>query len=290
MAGFLKNILWATDFSEEAGEALAYTRLFARTFSSKVTAVHAVPDFSPALYATSQVIKDELARKINRMKKDARQKIEAIGKAKKIPFKKIIVVDGDASKKIVEAAEKEKSDMIIIGRRGLSALEKIFIGSVANRVLRNSHVPVLVTKKKEGRPRVKKILVPTDFSRQEEVERNFAWKLAKKFDASLTLLHVLELHDALSPKELDELFDSVLSRLKQRKKREKEDIKVTEEVHRAINASIGIVEFAESRRADLIIISTCASRLERFFLGSTTEKVISHTGIPVFAIPPGQCE
>jgi len=182
-------------------------------------------------------------------------------------------------------------DLIVIGRRGMSAIEKLFIGSVANQVLRTSSVPILMTKKKTGKPRFKKILVPTDFEEQEEVERDFAWKLAKGLDSALTLLHVLELHDyEFSPRVLDEMFKSVLKRLKQRKKREKEDIKVKEEVYRAINASIGIVDYAETHKFDLIVISTCVqSKLERFFLGSTTEKVISYSHVPIFAIPPSWC-
>jgi nucleotide-binding universal stress UspA family protein len=148
-----------------------------------------------------------------------------------------------------------------------------------------------VTKKKTGKPQFKKILVPTDFSEQEEVERDFAWKLAKGFGSDLTLLHILELHDfEFSPQVLDELFTSLLKRLKKRKTREKAEIKVEEEVYRAINSSIGIVDYAETHKFDLIVISTCVhSKIERFFLGSTTEKVISYTHVPIFAIPPAQC-
>jgi len=162
---------------------------------------------------------------------------------------------------------------------------------VANQVLRSSPVPVLLTKKKTGKPRFKKILVPTDFSEQEEVERDFAWKLAKGFDSALTLLHVLELHDyEFTPRTLDEMFDVVKKRLKQREKREKEDIKISEDVSRAINAAVGIVDYADTHKFDMVVISTCVhSKIERFFLGSTTEKVISYTHIPVFAIPPSSC-
>jgi len=123
------------------------------------------------------------------------------------------------------------------------------------------------------------------------VERDFAWEVAKGFGAELTLLHVLELHDyEFSPRVLDDMMDSLLKRLKQRKKREKTEIKIREEVYRAINAAIGIVDYAETHNYDLIVISTCVqSKLERFFLGSTTEKVISYTHIPIFAIPPTYC-
>ena len=290
MAVFLKKILWVTDFSDEAQEAFIYAKAFADTFKAKLLALHVVPDFSPSLYSTTAVIKEELVKRVGMMKKEAEKRLNALQKTSKVELTTFIT-EGNASKKIIETAEKQKADMIVMGRRGASAIEKLFIGSVANQVLRNSSVPILLTKKKRGKPTFKRILVPTDFSQQEELERDYAWKLAKGFDSDLTLLHILELHDyEFSPRVLDGMFDSVLKRLKTRKKREKEDIRVTEDVYRAINASIGIVDYAETHKFDMIVISTCVhSKLERFFLGSTTEKVISYTSIPIFAIPPAFC-
>ena len=290
MSDFLKKILWTTDFSDEGQEALLYADAFRKAFKARLIALHVVPDFSRALYNTTYVIKGELAKRVASLKREAQARLETQKKAKKIPFK-IIVKEGTASKRIIETAEEEKVDMIVMGRRGLSAIEKLFIGSVANQVLRTSSVPILVTKKKSGKSQFKKILIPTDFEDQEEVERDFAWKLAKGFNSELTLLHVLELHDyEFTPKVLDEMFKAVLKRLKQREKREKEEIKVKEEVYRAINASIGIVDYAETHKFDLIVMSTCVqSKLERFFLGSTTEKVISYSNVPIFALPPSWC-
>lgn len=286
----MKKILWTTDFSDEAREALLYADAFAKTFNSKIIALHVMPDISPALYDAAVVIKGELARRVDYVKMEAEKRLNAIKKAKKIAFK-VIIEEGNAAKKIIEVAEKEKVDLIVLGRRGLSAIEKLFIGSVANQVLRNSPVPLLLTKKKRGKPRFKKILVPTDFSEQEEKERDYAWRLAKGFDSDITLLHVFELHDyEFSPQALDEMFETVMKKLKQRKKREKENIKVHEDVHRALNAATGIVDYADTHKIDMIVISTCVqSKLERFFLGSTTEKVISYSHLPVFAIPPAFC-
>lgn len=290
MGVFLKKILWVTDFSDEAQEAFSYAKQFASTFKAKLIALHVVPDFSPTLYNSTAVIKSELTKRIALMTKEAERKLAAIQKKHRIELKSV-VLKGNASKKIIETAEKQKVDLIIMGKRGASAIEKLFIGSVANQVLRNATVPILLTKKRSGKASFKKILVPTDFSKQEEVERDYAWKLAKGLDADITLLHVLELHDyEFSPRVLDDMFNSVLKRLKRRKTTEKEDIRVTEDVYRAINASIGVVDYAETQKFDMIVISTCVhSKLERFFLGSTTEKVISYSSIPIFAIPPAHC-
>ncbi|MFQ6108878.1 MAG: universal stress protein [Candidatus Aminicenantales bacterium] len=291
MSGFLKTILWATDFSDEAQEALLYAQSFAKAFRARLIGLHVVPDFTPAFYAMGSVIKGDLARQVTALKREAKKRMESIKKSKEIPME-VVVQEGTASKKIIEVAEKKRADLIVLGRRGLSVIEKLFIGSVANQVLRNASVPILITKKKKGAPRFKKMLVPTDFSDQEEVERDYAWKLAAGLGASeLTLLHILELHDyEFSPRVLDDMLNTVHKRLRQRKQREKKDFKVSEDVYRAVNASIGIVDYAETHHFDLIVISTCTqSGLERFFLGSTTEKVISYSHIPIFAIPPSRC-
>lgn len=285
MKGFLKNILWPTDFSREALEALLYADAFAKTFDARITALHVAPDLSLALYEDSPVIQQELIRRMDASKKDAQAKLQSSGKKKGISFRKIVVTEGSAAKKIIETVEKEKVDLIVMGKRGQSFVEKILIGSVANHVLRHSPVPVLVTKKRRQKFKVKKILVPTDFTKGEDVERDFAWKLAKGFGASLTLLYVLELygHDF---RMVDKMFPAVLEKFKKRAKKEGKGVAVSEEMTRAINAAIGIEDYARTHRYDLIVMATCASRLGRFFLGSTTEKVISSTDLPVFAIPP----
>ena len=291
MPEFLKKILWATDFSEESQEAFVYAGAFAKTFGAELVACHVVPGFSPEHYQSAIVVIEELKKREEHMKKVASERLDAFQKTMGVQFKSLIR-EGNAAKEIIAAAEEEKVDLIVIGKKGLSAIERLFIGSVANHVLRHSPVPVLMTKKKPGKPKFKRILVPTDFSDREEVERDYAWKLAKTFDADITLLHVLELHDyEFAPRVLEEMLDSVLKKMKQRKRSEQEDIKVKEEVYRAINASVGIVDYADTDRSDLIVISTCnQSKLERFFLGSTTEKVISYSHIPVFAIPPAECK
>lgn len=291
MPEFLKKILWATDFSDESQDAFVYAEAFARTFGAEIFACHVIPGFSPDHYQSAIVVIEELKKRERQMKKAALERFESFQKAMGVEFQ-CIIRDGNAAKEIIAVAEEEKVDLIVMGKKGLSAIERLFIGSVANHVLRQSPVPVLMTKKKPGKPQFKRILVPTDFSDQEDAERDYAWKLAKEFDADITLLHVLELHDyEFSPRVLEEMLDSVLKKMKQRKRKEQEEIKVNEEVYRAINASVGIVDYADIHKSDLIVISTCTqSKLERFFLGSTTEKVISYSHIPVFAIPPAQCK
>jgi|Deesub1362A_J573_1020465.scaffolds.fasta_scaffold00453_24 nucleotide-binding universal stress UspA family protein len=288
MAKFLQKILWATDFSEEAREALRYAEALAEPYGAEIIALHVMIDLSPVFYDTEVVVKGELLARVNTVKQEVYQRLERY-KESTPRLTQVMVKEGKEAPVIIETAQKEKADLIVMGKRGMSAVEKFFIGSVTTRVLHCSPAPVMVTKKKSGKPRFKKILVPTDFSGYEEYERDVAWELAKTLGADLTFLHVLELHDyEFSPRELEELFAGLMKRMKQRRKRQAEGIKVEEDVYRAVNAAVGIVDYAETHHFDLIVMSTYThSKLERFFLGSTTEKVISYSSVPVWAIPPG---
>jgi len=286
MSDFLKKILWPTDFSDEAQEALTQAEHLAKTFGAELVALHVVPEYPVSLYNSIISVKGELIRRIDVIKNDAMDRLLRLEEGRDVSFRPLIR-EGSAAKEIIAAAEEEGVDLIVMGKKGLSALEKIFIGSVANQVLRHSQVPLFLTKQKSAPLQFDKILVPTDFSEHEEVERDYAWKLAKGFDAELVFLHVLELHDhEFPPRMLDEMMDTVTKKLAARKKGEKEDIKITEDVIRALHASLGIVDYAETHKCDMIVISTCGpGAIERFFLGSTTEKVISNSSVPVFALP-----
>ncbi len=291
MPDFLKKILWPTDFSDEAQEALTQAEHLAKTFGAELVALHVVPEYPVSLYNSVISVKGELIRRIDVIKNDAMDRLMRLKEGRDVSFRPLIR-EGSAAKEIIAAAEEEGVDLIVMGKKGLSALEKIFIGSVANQVLRHSQVPLLLTKQKSGPLQFDKILVPTDFSEHEEVERDYAWKLAKGFDAELVFLHVLELHDhEFPPRMLDEMMDTVTKKLAARKKGEKEDVKITEDVIRALHAALGIVDYAETHKCDMIVISTCGpGAIERFFLGSTTEKVISNSSVPVFALPSHYCK
>ena len=285
MTRYLKNVLWATDFSEESKEALAYAKFFAKTFGAKLTALHVVPDFAPALYEAWPEVQAELAGKIEATKISARAQLDHMCAAEGVCPDKVVIAEGSAAKVILKTAKKENADLIVVGRKGVSGHEQNLIGSVTHQILRGARVPVLVTKGTTGRPgAISKILVPTDFSAEEDIERDHAWKLAKVLGSSLTFLYVMELfgHDF---RLTDEMFASVLKKLQARKKREHKAIEMREDVIKAIHGYEGIIDYADSKGFGLVVMSTTVRKLARLFLGSTTEKVIAHSRVPVFAIP-----
>jgi nucleotide-binding universal stress UspA family protein len=56
------------------------------------------------------------------------------------------LLEGSPGKHIVEEAEEGKFDLIVIGSRGLSRLQELFLGNVSNKVVNNSKIPVLIIK------------------------------------------------------------------------------------------------------------------------------------------------
>ncbi len=183
----IKQILWATDFSDESKEALAYADFFAKTFKAKLTALHVVPDFAPALYEAWPEVQAELAGQIEASKISAKVKLDHMCETGGVCPNKVVVAEGSAASVILQTAKKEGADLIVVGRQGISGREQNLIGSVTHRILRGSRVPVLVTKGTTAKPQaIKKILVPTDFSAAEDIERDQAWRLGKVLGARIT--------------------------------------------------------------------------------------------------------
>jgi nucleotide-binding universal stress UspA family protein len=286
----IKNILWATDFSREAADVLAYAELFAKKCRARLAAVHVVPEMGPALLEARPAYMEEVYLQVEANKKKAGKKLAELAAKRGIPFDKVLIESGSPVKKIIEIAVREKSDLIVMGKRGQSALEKILVGSVANGVLRHAPAPVLFAGKRRLSPEIRNILVPTDFSKREDIERDFAWELASLFGADLTLLHVLALYNyQVGSESAEAMLEDLRAQLKNREVRERKNFKVSEAVIRDLSAAAGIVNYARSKKFDLIAISTYThTKLGRFFLGSNTERVISMSEVPVFAIP-GAC-
>ena len=73
--------------------------------------------------------------------------VRTIGEASGVEVREV-VLDGCPSSEIIKFAESNNADLIVMGTLGVSGLEKFLIGSVAEKVVRGSKVPVLVVRGK----------------------------------------------------------------------------------------------------------------------------------------------
>lgn len=139
---------------------------------------------------------------------------------------------------------------------------------------------------------MKKIIVPIDFSEHSEFALKVAAKLAKKNNAEIFALHMLELSDAILTSVGDPIHPEALFFLKLAEKKFNEflkkdylkDIKVTPVVkHYKVFSEVNDV--AEKHSADLIVMgSHGTSGVKELLIGSNTERVVRHASIPVLII------
>ena len=135
-----KRILAAVDGSDVSKKAALEAIRIAKSTSGVVFAVYVIP-MGPEMIEYFKLGK--LKRALKSSAEEAIEELKDHAHKEGVPFN-VIVKEGDPSENIMEIAEQNNCDLIILGRRGRSALEKILVGSVAERVAGDSSVPVLL--------------------------------------------------------------------------------------------------------------------------------------------------
>lgn len=173
-------------------------------------------------------------------------------------------------------------DLIVMGTHGRTGLERAVKGSVAEVIIRNSSIPVLVVRK-ELTPRWRSVLAPINFERYSMDGLLFAAKAAEALGARLTLLHVLNAPlyaDATAMEGPKQLLAKAVEKLPARLRhacRPKLSLafgKPAEEISSA------------AQEADLVILAAHQKgALHDAILGTTAERVLRHCRKPVLAVP-----
>jgi len=198
---------------------------------------------------------------------------------------------------ILKYAGENEIDLIVMGTHGRRGLGHLFLGSVAEEVVRHASCPVFTVREKET-PKpveaVEKILVPLDFSEHAKTALRQALDMAEAYDAGLQLLHVVE--DNLHPyfhmagtRSILELHPDIEEKSMEVMKKTFAEINgrhIPATFHVAVgHAAQEINQFAEDQDTDLIVIATHGlTGLEHLLMGSVTEKVVRMAACPVFTV------
>jgi nucleotide-binding universal stress UspA family protein len=281
-----KKILCPLDFSEVSRHAFQYAKAFAETFESELVLLHVSPNITEAYSAlmpdfpthTLQKAED-LIYQFNEFTHDWSGKLKKIIRA------------GTPYIEILDYTKEQQFDLIILGAKGHSNFERLFLGSTGEKVAQNSDWPVLtVHPKPKGLP-IKKILVPIDFSPLSYAVLPTVAALAEKFNAEINLLHVVEMgHYVNTRGQVKEynFFERIKERLEEQWQLPKEFDKI--EINKFIrhhvgSAGYGILEFAQDWDVDLIVMATHGrTGLSKVMMGSVTEKVIRIAPYPVLSV------
>ena len=141
-----KHLLICTDGSSLGNKAAKAGIELAQALGARVTAYHAIEQ--PLIYDEGYMMDQRMIESIEEGARAAGQKrVDAIGKMAKaagVPFASVVTKASTAYEGIINAAKRRKCDVIFMASHGRRGLSKLMMGSVTQKVLAHSRIPVVV--------------------------------------------------------------------------------------------------------------------------------------------------
>ncbi|MEX2616040.1 MAG: universal stress protein [Alphaproteobacteria bacterium] len=279
----MKRILVATDLSERSDRAIGRAILLAKTLSARLTVLHVIDDDLPASVAETQ---KQVAGQ------SMREHLASIPGAKDLDTNLVVGFGKDWSK-ILQQADTEQSELVILGLHRKSGLGSMFRGTTVERVVRNGDTPVLVAKNRPTRD-YRVIVVGVDFSIYSRRALEFALDFSK--NSRIQLVHAYEIpfkgflpsanthaemrkrDETLFREMVDQEVEVFLAGLDAQRGRI--EIVVSEgDPHSVINAQVAALD------ADLLVLGTHGrTGVARAFLGSVAEGFLTDPPADVVAV------
>ncbi|WP_336037997.1 universal stress protein [Halobacterium yunchengense] len=270
-------ILVPTDGSEHAARAAEHAALLADAFDAAVHVVSVVDDGS------------EERRDAAREAVDAVESLVADGARVETA-----ILDGVPEDAILAYADDHGADLVAMGTHGRTGVDRYVAGSVTEAVVRHADAPVLAVRAtEESRPRsYEDVLVPTDGTPTADAAVDHGVAIADAFDATVHVVNVVDTGGTHASPTY-ELTREMVAELEAAGQRVVEDVaerardagvNATTYVHEG-HAAEGILDYVDDHGVDLTVMGTRGeSGLTRFLLGSTAERVIRHSPVPVVAV------
>jgi universal stress protein E len=289
----LERIIVGHDLRSGGTTALESTLVLARRYEASIRLVHVIELHHHSLHVSqSKSRQSKIEERVTNSGSDLEEIVESrIDCRCRIDYEVRI---GNPFFELILAACAWHADLIVVGGPNREPFH--LLGSTAERLVRKSFVPVLVTRKPLSQI-AKRFLVPTDFSSEARRAAEIGITLADNFDGRIFFFHAFDPtpwyrypcdEETLGLMTLPELtvddikddWASFLNRLSM--------ASVPWQVHTVAGRPAEmIVEYAEEIAADLIIIGTHGrAGLEYILLGSVAEGVVRGASRAILVIPP----
>jgi nucleotide-binding universal stress UspA family protein len=284
----IKNVLVATDFSLPSRMAVNYGVAVARKFRATLTLAH-ILDAHPLLAEAADIdrdVEEELCGK-------AIQELSTLVSPEDEDDLNLQIVAkiGNVQQEISGIISQQRSDLIVLGTHGRGGVGRLILGSTAEQLLRKLPIPVL-TVRTAGPMNFKSIVLATDLSEYSVQGFDFALDLARKLQSRIVAVHVLD------KGEVSVLENNVAAETHDRSIQDatrKLEMLVAEGKRAGVDVEASLVEgdvvskvlkTSEERRADLVLLTiTRKGLLERALFGTTAERVVRESNVPVLSIP-----
>lgn len=299
MSGF-ERILVTTDFSEAANRALPVAIGMAKVFDAELHILHvAVPNGDTEIPNVRSVAGAPPPSSLEEALESLAAAADTEGAA---PRRVVAVRRGfSAYDGILGYAQERGIGLVVISTHGRSGLSYVFMGSIAERVLRHTTCPVLVVQARRdtvasGALPQGPILVPCDLSEASQRAGAYAARLAVLAGQPVHLLHVVEASRAAVYTTLG-LRDPATEdpeRVAQHAREMMEamfaplfppEVTVRPIIRRGANPSKEILRYAEESGAGMITMTFQGyDEIGDFLVGSTTERTIRRSPCPVLVV------
>ncbi|MCG2460240.1 universal stress protein [Flavobacteriaceae bacterium F89] len=268
----MKTIIVPVDFSEQSENALKVAVTLSQKHGAKIFALHML-ELSEALITSPEGMQQEqalfLIKLAEKRFKDLLEKPYLKG-VKITPIIKHFKVFSEVN----HIALEHRADLVVMGSHGTDGLEEIFIGSNAEKVVRNSEVPVLVIKDYKENFEIKRIVFACDFMDENLGPFKKAMDFADSVGSELQLVYInIPGNEFLSTQDAYRRISSFLQKAKVGK-----EVKI----YNDYSVEEGVMNYGEHCNADVISIPTHGRKgLSRFFRGSLGENIANRSKLPV---------
>jgi nucleotide-binding universal stress UspA family protein len=279
----LKQILYATDFSDASRAALPVVAAVARRYHSRVFVAHI---WSPLPH--SMVTPEDIPVLEERQRRDVTKEIQELlntSELANLPAE-IIAESGDPKDELERVVNDHHLDLAIISTHGRTGFKHLLMGSVAEELFRNLPCPVLtvgprMTKRVNGGFEIKNILFPTDLSDESRTVFPFLASLAHEHGAKITFLHVLPPETESNP-EAKSLAEPLRKQMVRIFGPEISPRCAADYIIESGDASEVIVAYAAKLDADLIGFGVRKmAEITTHFRNTVTYRVVMRAGCPV---------
>lgn len=272
----MKKILVPIDFSEASKSALKYALKLAAVNNARVDVLHVYSLFDATperiigsayqnIVDPAVVAKNDVEKLINKLNKSIKVNVD------------VKIANGIPEVKIIETARKQKSDMIVIGRTGNNALQRLFLGSTVANVINDSNVPVLVIPKETKWKKIKRVVFTTDLSNDTLKHIHEATAFARYFNAELVFLYV----DTGSALNSDQKMLEMTEKLRKKVKYDR----VSGYMCSDLTVRLGLDSYFMQYKADVAIMVTHHYHFPQvIWKRSLTQKLSASFNIPLLAL------
>jgi len=281
--GGIKKMLVAIDGSESGLHALREAFKLAVNEKSWITVVSVVPPYEGDL---DLVAVGNVQQALRRPCEKALADADAAAKEERALIK-TVCEEGVPHERIIDLAEAENCELIVMGRTGRSKTERALVGSITSRVIGYGRKDVLVIPS-DATVEWKSILLATDGSKYSSEATERAIDFAQAYGGALNILSIVDVPAEFygeAPQVVEDLIKKAGTYVESaRKQAEARGIGTKVFVREGDTAEVILAVAAEQNAGLTVMGSHGRTGLKRLLMGSVTEKVIGHSHCPVLVV------